>query len=150
MRLGKKGEKNFTLNAKEKFIVGKIRRINKGKDYAIITYGTLISVADEVKQKLKKKNINASLYSCHTIKPLDREGISKILKKYKNIIIMEEHVPNGGLSDKILSLAYEKNSKSKIKTFTLKDKLIHFYGSYPELLDKHGLSSNKIISKILK
>tara|TARA_Y100000590_G_scaffold461154_1_gene622096 strand:+ start:4946 stop:5863 length:918 start_codon:yes stop_codon:yes gene_type:complete len=150
MRLGKKGEKNFTLNAKEKFVVGKIRKINSGKNYAIITYGTLISVADEVRTKLKKRNIQASLYSCHTIKPLDREGISKILKQYKNVIIMEEHVPNGGLSDKVLSLAYEIGSKSKIKTFTLKDKFIHFYGSYSELLDKHGLSSSKIISNLTK
>jgi transketolase len=150
MRLGKKGEKTFTKYAVEPFKIGKIRKIENGKDYAIITYGTLISVANEVKIKLAKKKINASLYSCHTIKPLDENGIKKIFKNYKNIIVMEEHVPNGGLSDKILSLAYKNKSKSKIRTFTLKDEFIHFYGTYSELLNKHGISSNKIVSSILK
>ncbi len=55
MRLGKRGEKNYTLNAKEKFKIGKIRKITQGKDLAIITYGTLISMADEIEKKLSKK-----------------------------------------------------------------------------------------------
>ena len=63
---------------------------------------------------------------------------------------MEEHVPNGGLKDKILSLAFKNKIKSDIKTFTLKDKFIHFYGTYSELLEVHGLSSKNIVSQILK
>jgi transketolase len=150
MRLGKRGEKNFTLNAKEKFKIGKIRKVTEGKDIALITYGTLISIADEVQKKLQKNKILASIYSCHTIKPLDEMGITKILKKYKQIVIMEEHVPNGGLTDKILSLAYKVKSKSSIKSFTLKDKFIKFYGTHVELLNAHGISADKIIRSILK
>ena len=37
MRLGKRGEKNFTLNAKEKFKIGKIRKIIEGKNIALIS-----------------------------------------------------------------------------------------------------------------
>ena len=150
MKLGKRGEKNFTLNAKEKFKIGKIRKVIDGKDIALITYGTLISIADEVQKKLQKKRIQASIYSCHTIKPLDEKGISKILKQYSQIVIMEEHVPNGGLTDKILSLAYKIKAKSSIKSFTLKDKFIKLYGSHAELLNAHGISADKIIKSILK
>ena len=150
MRLGKRGEKNFTLNAKEKFKIGKIRKIIEGKNIAIITYGTLISVADEVQKKLLKNSIQASVYSCHTIKPLDEIGITRILKKYKQIVIMEEHVPNGGLTDKILGLAYKIKSKSYIKSFKQKNKFIKFYGSHAELLNAHGISADKIIKSILK
>jgi transketolase len=150
MRLGKRGEKTFTKNAIDSFKIGKIRKVTSGKDIAIITYGTLISMSVEVKDKLNDKNIKASIFSCHTIKPLDEIGILKILKEYKKVIIMEEHVPNGGLKDKVLSLAFKNKMKTEIKTFTLKDKFIHFYGSYPELLNAHGLSSNKIVSEILK
>ena len=63
---------------------------------------------------------------------------------------MEEHVPNGGLTDKILGLAYKIKSKSYIKSFTLKDKFIKFYGSHAELLNAHGISADKIIKSILK
>jgi transketolase len=150
MRLGKKGEKTFTKNAIDSFKIGKIRKVTNGKDVAIITYGTLISMSFEVKEKLNNKNIKASIFSCHTIKPLDEIGILKILKDFKKVIVMEEHVPNGGLKDKVLSLAFKNKVKSEIKTFTLKDKFIHFYGNHSELLNVHGLSSNKIVSQILK
>ena len=150
MRLGKRGEQNFTLNAIEKFRVGKIRKIVNGKDIAIITYGTLISMGFEVHNKLKKNSISSSVYSCHTIKPLDEKGIINILKKYKKVILMEEHVPNGGLKDKLLALAYKNKINSKIFTFTLKDKFIHFYGNHKEILNIHGLSSDKIFKKVIE
>ena len=37
-----------------------------------------------------------------------------------------------------------------IKSFTLKDKFIKFYGSHAELLNAHGISADKIIKSILK
>lgn len=150
MRLGKRGEKNYTLNAIDKFQIGKIRKIKNGKKIAIITYGTLISMADEVIKKLEKKGLSPSLYSCHTIKPLDKLGIVKILNSFEQVIVMEEHVPNGGLSDKIKSLAFEFSVKTKLKIYTLKDEFIHFYGSHEELLEKHGLSASRIVSDILR
>jgi transketolase len=151
MRLGKRGEKNYTLNSEEKFEVGKIRKIKKGKNLAIITYGTLISMADQLVVKLyEEKKIDASLYSCHTIKPLDKFRIESILKNYETVIVMEEHVPNGGLSDKVKSLAYSVASRAAVKTYTLKDEFIHFYGTHEELLDKHGLSAQKIFDDIVK
>ena len=148
MRIGKRGEKDFTSNSKDKFKIGKLRKIVNGSKIAIITYGTLISMSFEIKDKLKKKGYNTAIYSCHTIKPLDENGIAKVLKKYEKVIVMEEHVPNGGLKDKILAISFKNNIKSKVYYFTLKDKFIHFYGNHKQLLNKHGLSSNKIINSI--
>ena len=104
----------------------------------------------EVHNKLKNNSISSSVYSCHTIKPLDEKGIINILKKYKKVILMEEHVPNGGLKDKLLALAYKNKINSKIFTFTLKDKFIHFYGNHKEILNIHGLSSDKIFKKVIE
>ncbi len=150
MRLGKVGEPEITKDAYDKkFTIGKLRYIKKGEDIALISYGITINVLIEVSKELKnKQNINCSIINMHTIKPLDKKGLEKILKKYKKIIIVEEHVPYGSVSSMIKSYAYENKIFTDIKSVTLKDEFIHFYGSHKELLNKHGLSTSKIIKKI--
>lgn len=151
MRLGKKGEPNLTSKAKDKFVVGKIRYLEKkkSKKIAIISYGTIVKLAFNVAEELKKFNIQASLISCHTIKPLDEKGIKNMLINFDNVIIIEEHVPNGGLSSNIKSINSDLGNKSRVIAFTCKDEFIHSYGSYENLLNKHGISKKKILKKIL-
>ena len=95
-----------------------------------------------------KSKVNASVITCNSIKPIDQKGIVKILKKYKKIIILEEHVPHGGLSSRVKEINSDNRINANIFSFSLKDKFIHFYGSYDELLSKHGLSLDQIINKI--
>ena len=148
MRLGKKGEPILTKNAKSKFEIGKLRFLTKGKDMAIISYGTMVLTAKEISENLEKKGISTSLISCHTIKPIDKKGLTKVMELHKKIVILEEHVPHGGLSSRVKEIALDNNFKGKIQCFTLKDKFIHFYGSHKELLEKHGISVQKILDKI--
>ena len=148
MRLGKKGEPIVTKKSVDKFKIGKIRYITKGDDVAIITYGVIISLAIKLKNNLENKGKSVSLISCHTIKPIDESGVLKMLNKHKKIIIIEEHVPHGGLSSRVKEIAFNNKIQKTIKSFTLKDEFIHFYGSYDQLLEKHGLSLNNILKNI--
>ena len=65
------------------------------------------------------------------------------------IIIIEEHVYHGGLSEKIKNLAFDSSINTKIISFNLKDEFIHSYGSYEDILNKHGISNKKIIKQII-
>lgn len=150
MRLGKVGEPDLTKNAVEPFKIGKIRKLKKGSQYCVISYGTILKKAFEVRNEFKKRNISISIYSCHTIKPLDYKRLKEIYKKYKKIFIIEEQVESGSLAEEIKSFALDQKYKGKIVNFNLKNRFIHCYGSYEELLDKHELSSKKILNKIRK
>ena len=148
MRLGKVGEPNITEKAIDKFEFGKIRYIKKGNEIAIISYGITVKMALELSVELEKKGKSVSVISCHTIKPLDKEGLKKILNKYQTVYVLEEHVPHGGLSSRIKEIASVEKTKTELKSFTLKDEFIHFYGNHQELLEKHGLSVKQILEKI--
>ena len=144
MRLGKVGEPNLTKDAPESLKIGKIRQVKKGKEVCIISYGTILKKAFDVCYDLNKKNIKPSIYSFHTIKPLDYKRLKKIFNTYKKIFIIEEQVESGSLAEEIKSFAFSNRYKGRIINFNLKDRFIHSYGSYEELLDKHGISSRKI------
>tara|TARA_A100001011_G_scaffold144296_1_gene152442 strand:- start:465 stop:1382 length:918 start_codon:yes stop_codon:yes gene_type:complete len=148
MRLGKVGEPDLTSNALNKFEFGKIRHLKKGKDICLISYGITVSMAKEISEKLETKNKSVSLVNCHTIKPLDVSGITKLLRDHKEIIVIEEHVPHGGLGSRVKEIALENKITGKVKCFSLKDKFIHFYGNHTQLLEKHGLSVDKIIKNL--
>lgn len=150
MRLGKTGEPNLTSEAIDEFIFGKVRFIKKGKDIAIISYGITLSTAKEVADELESKGKSISLISCHTIKPLDTDGIKSIFNNHKEVVVIEEHVPHGGLGSRVKELAFDSKYEGKVNCFSLKDEFIHFYGNHQELLSKHGLSKEIIINKISK
>ena len=42
----------------------------------------------------------------------------------------------------------EQKIGTEIFSFTLKDEFYHFYGSYKDLLSKHGLDVNSILKKL--
>lgn len=149
LKLGKAGEANFTKNALDEWQFGKIRYLEKGSDFCFITYGPIIKMVYEVALDIKRDGQSVSIISCSTLKPLDNEGIEKALTTHKNVIVVEENAPSGGLCSMVKQIAWEIGSKCNLKTFSLKDKFIHQYGSHEQLLEAHGLSS-KIILKSLK
>lgn len=147
IRIGKTGEKNYSHLSKEKWKFNKIRLIDKNKNSktCIITFGPIIKIAFEAKQKIKKLDI----YSCSTLKPFnDKKNLLKIFKKYKKIVILEDHSEIGGLTEIIKGFAYEYNFKGKIISFSLKDEFIDCYGSQEDLLKKHDISVTQIVNTI--
>lgn len=138
LRLGKAGEPIITQNA-DPFVLGKIRYIQRGSETCILSYGVTVHKALKTAEKLSSQQGSAvSVVNCHTLKPLDKEGISRILSNYKNIIVMEEHVPQGGLGARVKELAWDIGAKCRIEHISLKDEFIHVYGSHEQLLAAHG------------
>lgn len=149
LRLGKAGEPNLSSASAEKFKFGKIRYLKKGSDICVLGYGTILSKAFDLDKMLTEKGVSISIVSIHSIKPIDEEGMYKILSKYKKIITLEEMSSLGGLADIIKSFAFDnKFFNCEIYNFSLKDKFIHCYGSHDDLLEKHSLTVKNIMDTL--
>ena len=148
LKLGKAGEPRVTENAVEPFVIGKIRYLQKGSDVCILTYGPLIAQALEVARRWEAEGRSVSVVSVHTLKPLDREGIAKALRDHKTVVVMEENVPHGALGSRVKEIAWDTKAPCQLKAFSLKDEFIHFYGSYLELLDRHGIGVEKVAAAL--
>lgn len=144
LRLGKAGEPDFTRDAPEPWQFGKIRLIRPGDDVAIISYGTIMKQAFGVAERFKERGQSAAIYSMHTVKPFDRDGIAAILSRYKKVVVIEECAPNGSLSMQVQQLAWQIKATASVDVFTLQDAFIHCYGSHDDILAAHGLSVPRI------
>ncbi len=147
LRIGKAGEPILTQNA-DPWEFGKIRYLRRGSDICILTFGVITRMAAQVSDALTEQGKSVSLVSVHTMKPIDREGIAKALQSHKQVIVIEEHAPQGGLAAQTKQIAWDTKPTCRLDTFSLQDAFIHNYGSWEDLLDAHGISVKKILAKV--
>ncbi|MHB8422999.1 MAG: transketolase family protein [Leptospirales bacterium] len=146
LRLGKAGEPDFTSNAVDPFEFGRLRTLRLGRNVAFLAYGPTgvklaISLSDRIKEKTGD---SATVISAHTIKPLDIEGVASVLKTHRKVVVLEEHVPHGGLGSRVKEVAWDTRASCDLRTFSLQDSFIHCYGSHQDLLDRHGFNISTV------
>ena len=142
LRLAKAGEPDLTSTCTEPFVFGKLRTIRPGKGTCFLAYGpTPVKMALTLSDMIQEKHGHpATVISAHTIKPLDKDGVAKVLSTYDTVVVMEEHVPHGGLGSRVKEIAWDTQASCDLKTFSLQDKFIHCYGDHADVLAAHGFT----------
>jgi transketolase len=148
LRLGKAGEPDFSKGAPEPWVFGKVRQLRQGRDVCILSYGPIMKRAYSLAERLETAGKSTAIFSAHTLKPLDREGLTKVLQTYPHVIVVEECAPNGSLAMRVKEMAWNADVDCRIDTFTLKDAFIHCYGSHDDILDAHGLGVGEMSKRL--
>lgn len=105
----------YTPDYVEQLRIGKGMIVDDGDDISIIACGTMVDIARDAQQLLKKKKISAQIIDMHTIKPLDVPLIKKCMKKTKGIITIEEHSIIGGLGGAVAETIAEHSPGSSCR-----------------------------------
>lgn len=116
--------------------------LSDGKTCTIISTGFETGEVKTAVDRLKSEGIDIRHIHIHTIKPIDEEIIIKAAEETPFIITAEEHSVIGGLGDAVLSVLYDKRP-TKVYKVGVQDKFGES-GTAEELIEKYGLSSNKI------
>ena len=149
LRLGKAGEPDLSAAATGPFEFGKVRTLREGKDVCILSYGPIMKMAFEVADQLEATGRSTALVSVHTLKPLDTDGLARVLGRFGQVIVIEEHSQVGGLAAQVKQIAWDCRAACDLRTFSLKDEFIHSFGSHADLLAAHGLSTGRIVEAVL-
>ena len=148
LRIGKAGEPNLTERAVDPWVFGKLRYIKRGSDVCILSYGIIMQKAMQLAERFERTGKSVSVISCHTMKPLDIDGIAEAIACHKHVVVIEEHAPQGGLAPRVKQIAWDNKAACRLDTFTLQDAFIHNYGSHDDLLSAHGLDLNLISARV--
>ncbi len=145
LRLGKAGEPVLSANALTPFEFGKLRLLRDGRDACVIGYGPVLRLGMEAAAALEKKGLSIAVASMHTVKPLDREGIARLLGRFARVLVLEEMVPRGSLGETVKAIAWESGARCRIECISLKHEFVHVYGKHEELLGAHGLTLDAVV-----
>ena len=147
LRFGRPKVPNFT-DPNQDFKIGKGVKLIDGNDVTIVATGHLVWEAIEACNQLKKEGVSAELINIHTIKPLDEKIILKSIVKTKCIVSAEEHNIIGGLGESISSILV-RNNLVPMEFVGVEDSFGES-GTPTQLMNKYGLSSEKIMEKCKK
>ncbi|MCC7431066.1 transketolase family protein [bacterium] len=135
-------------NADTPFEIGKGYQLEKGGDLTIIACGMMVFEALVASEELRKQGISARVVNIHTIKPIDRELITKCAKETGAIVTAEEHQVNGGLGGAVAEVVVQ-NFPVPMEFVAVMD-TFGKSGKPSELMEKFGLTSKEIINASLK
>ena len=152
LRFGKKPMPPLKEVNDDVFEFGKGRIICEGNDVVIIATGETVYPALQAAQQLKEKNINATVISMHTIKPLDTSLLEAVAARCKAIVTVEEHSVNGGLGEACASYLLQQGYNKKFKIIGIPDEYT-VTGSQTEIMNHYGISETGIadtVTELLK
>ena len=127
--------------------LGKARKLQDGKDLAILAVGTMVSTALECAALLAEQGIKASVVDMLWIKPLDSEAVLSAAGT-GHIVTLENGSIHGGFGSAVLEELVKLGLSPQVQTFALPDEFIE-HGSQAALLAELGLTAPDITQQIL-
>lgn len=132
----------------EKFEIGKGKQFGNGTDATVIATGVTVIEALKAKEELAKEGIDIRVVDMHTIKPIDKEIITKSAKETNKIITIEDHNIIGGLGTAVCEVLSEEYPK-KVVRMGIKDEF-GTSGKAEELMKHFKITSKDIVEEIKK
>lgn len=132
---------------REPMVYGKSELIFEGEETALLSVGSIVETAVEVREKLKADKINATLVNARFIKPLDTKILDRLALKHKKIVTMEENVKNGGFGMAVSEYMQEYHPEVKVQIIALPDAFIT-HGNPKLLKAKAGIDADSIYGAI--
>ena len=124
------------------------KKVESGKDIAIIGLGDFYHLGKKVKEKLKSEiGVNATLINPRFISGIDEKLLYELLEEHKLVITLEDGVINGGFGEKISRFYGDKNIK--VLNFGA-DKEFTNGVSKDELYERYHLTEELIVEDIKK
>ena len=130
--------------------MGKGEVICDGQDLLIIAIGKSVCEALKACKSLKDHGISATIINARFVKPLDTELISEYVLKIKKIIIVEDHVLDGGFGSAVLEMLSDKGVTGfPIKRIGIKNEFVE-HGPQDVLKRDYGIDHTAIVNAALK
>jgi transketolase len=138
-----------TETADPEVLLGRVRQLRPGRDVVILGTGGVLGEALHAAESLQTLGIACGVFSVHTIKPLDVDGITSLVRSATLVVTLEEHVLDGGLGSAVAEVCADSGVYPKsFKRFGLRAGLSSVVGSQTYLRQKYHLDAEALVAGI--
>ncbi len=128
---------------------GRGRIVQEGSDIAIVALGRGINLGREAVQLLHKNGISALLFDARFAKPLDKQGIMEISKRFPYMVCIEDNCLAGGFGSSLLEMLADEQSPVQIMRMGLPDEFVQ-HGRVDLLFDYLDMDPDSIVRRIFE
>jgi transketolase len=123
--------------ADQVFEIGKAIQLMDGSDVTLIATGLMVAESIRAAETLEAEGVAARVIDMHTIKPLDRDAISRAAAETGAIVVSEEHLADAGLGVRVAQVVAETHPA--VMEFVGVNNTYAESATPDQLLDKYGL-----------
>jgi 1-deoxy-D-xylulose-5-phosphate synthase len=123
--------------------IGRARKIIEGTDIAILTIGHAGNIVSDAILRLEAENISVAHYDMRFVKPLDKECLHTIFKKFNSVITVEDGTVVGGLGSAVIEFMCDNGYKADVTRLGVPDRFIE-HGTQSELYKECGFDADSI------
>ena len=133
---------------REKIVYGKAEMLYPEKDIALLAVGSMVRVAEEVRESLKEKGLSCTLINARFVKEFDRELIASLAEDHKLLVTMEENVTTGGFGERVVDYVESNDIDLRVLKIALPDMYVE-HGNVNILYKDAGIDAQSVVERIL-
>lgn len=148
IRLGKKGEP-IIHNSLPNLAVGQWLKMRDGGDVALLSAGAMLPSVLELAGLLAERGVQATVYSCPFIKPLDTTVLQQVFAHLPVVVTIEEHSRIGGFGSAVAEWRSDNDSaRARLVRLGTKDEFMHEGGEQDYARELFGLDVPAMLQAI--
>jgi transketolase len=148
IRLGKKGEPVMHDSIPD-LTIGEPIPLRQGKDVCLLSVGTMLPSAIAAADHLAESGIAASVYSFHTVKPLNTTFLAEVFNNHRLVATIEEHSLIGGFGAAVAEWLADKGPvPARLRRFGTPDSFFSEAGEQEYAHEQLGLTPKAIADAI--
>ncbi len=128
---------------------GKAEIIYEESKIVLFALGSMVRIAEQVRNSLKQRGISCSLVNARFAMPFDKSCIQKLAESHSLLVTLEENVSSGGFGEHIMCYCAQQNLDIRVLSVALPDHYVE-HGNVEILRKESGLDAESILEQILK
>ena len=129
-------------------VYGRSEVIYEEADIALLAVGSMVKLAEKVRDILKDTGYNCTLINARFVKPIDEALLEELAKTHKLAVTMEENVRTGGFGDHVLEYVNDRELPMRVLNVSLPDEYIE-HGNVDLLYKEVGLDPEQIAKRVI-
>jgi transketolase len=125
-----------------------VRSSGDADEVTVVACGITVEEADKAADTLAAEGIQVRVIDCYSIKPIDAEALQAAARETRAIVTVEDHWPEGGLGEAVLSALAEHADHPPVVKLGVAE--MPGSGKAAELLHAAGIDAAAIVDAVHK
>lgn len=134
---------------RSKIEYGKAEVLYREQEIALMAVGSMVKVAEEVRDRLKEQGKSCTLVNARFVKEFDKELIRELSEDHRLLVTMEENVTTGGFGERVVDYVTSEQIDLQVEKIALPDMYVE-HGNVNILYKEAEIDAESVTARILK
>lgn len=149
LRLGRGGEPCLHAAPIEGYTAPKALTLRAGMDVALLSAGGILTQTVGAARLLEAQGISAEVVSFPCLKPIDRDKLTELSRRFRHIVTVEEHSIVGGFGSTVCEVLAEIGTTCRVHRIGMEDEYTTVVGTQQYLRGAYRMDESAICERTM-